>query len=181
MTLNWYAVYTEPQKEKKVSLLLNKKGIENYCPVSCSFETNNRRPVFEALFNSYVFVYLSEASLPSLRMIPGIINVIFWKSKPAIINKEEIDIVRQITTHYTNIRLEKSFVDVNNAVSIIDEAQIAYNENTVSVKYKTVKINLPSLGFTLIADRMKKKEEAVGQQPGLFSTFPQKLNALFFN
>jgi transcription antitermination factor NusG len=183
MASNWYAVYTQSHKERKVSSLLTKKGIENFCPVTCSAESksNSRKPVFEALFNSYVFVYITEAEVSSLRLIPGVINVIYWKSKPAVINKEEIDLVKQLTTNYSNIRLEKSFVDVSSVIKIIDEPQIAFNENTVSVKYNRVKVNLPSLGFIMIAERMKKKEEAVYQQPGLFSSFPQKINALFFN
>jgi len=181
MSRHWYAVYTKPLKERKVSFLLTKKGIENFCPVARNPESNSRKPVFEALFNSYVFVYVEETAIPSLRSVPGVINVIFWKSRPAVINDEEIDIVRQLTTNYSNIRLEKSFVDAGASVKIIEEPQIAYNENTVSVKYKRVRVNLPSLGFTMIAERMKKKEEAVYQQPGLFSSFPQKINALFFN
>jgi len=182
MSRNWYAVYTQPNKEIKVSSLLTKKRIENFCPIIRSVSRlSSRRPVFEALFNSYVFVCVGEGEVSSLRSIPGVINVIFWKSKPAVINKDEIDIVRQLTTNYANVRLEKSFVDINSSLKIFDEPQIAFNENTVSVKYKTVKVNLPSLGFTMIAERKKKKEEAVYQQQGLFSTFPQKINALFFN
>ncbi len=183
MTHNWYAVYTKPLKERKVSSMLNKKGIESYCPVISSWATksNNRKPVFETLFNSYVFVYVAESVVASLRFIPGVINVIYWKAKPAIINKEEIDIVKQLTANYSNIRLEKSFVDVGGTVKVIDEPAIAYNENTVSVKYNTVKVNLPSLGFTMIAERMKKKEELVFEERNTLTSFPQKLNALLFN
>ncbi|KAA9039498.1 hypothetical protein FW778_11815 [Ginsengibacter hankyongi] len=34
MQKNWYAVYTKPHCEKKVSLLLVKRGIENFYPVN---------------------------------------------------------------------------------------------------------------------------------------------------
>ena len=183
MTYNWYAVYTKSNKERKVSSLLAKKGIESFCPIISSPDNKStgRKPVFQALFNSYVFVYVTEAEVAALKLISGVINLVYWKAKPAIIKKEEIDILKQLTTNYSTIRLEKTAVDTTAEVKVIDEPQIAYKENSISVKYNKVKVNLPSLGFTMIAERIKKKEEVASQERSLFASFPQKINALFFN
>ncbi len=183
MLRNWYAVYTKPQKEKRVSSILTKKGIENYCPVISTKGARpyNKKNQFEPLFNSYVFICMNEADIASLNYISGIVSILYWKSKPAKINQDEIDIVKQLTTNYINIRVEKSAVDVNGLIEIMEEPVIAYNENTVSIKYKSVKINLPSLGYIMIADRIKQKEKTVYSEPGLFASFPKRINALFFN
>lgn len=179
---NWYAVYTQPQKELKVALLLTKKGIENFCPVAVPApKYSNRKPTEEALFASYVFVHITEDRVDFLRSLPGVINVLFWKSKPAIINKDEIAVIKQLTSIYCNIKLEKSFVDEAGEVKIVDEPQIAISENSVLVKYKRVKVSLPSLGCTMVAERMKTKLENAELQTGLLSAFPQKINSLFFN
>lgn len=183
MTRNWYAVYTRPNKEKKVVSILCKKGIENYCPVTSgeSDKPAYKKPIPHPLFNSFVFVQVAEAEIAALLTLPWVINVLYWRSKPAVISNREIDIVKKLTGNYSNIRLEKTSVDINAAVTILDEPTIAYNENSVSVKYKSVKVNLPSLGYTMIAERIKQDEKAVYQQTGIFSSFPKRINAFFFN
>jgi hypothetical protein len=116
-----------------------------------------------------------------LKTVSWIINLIYWRSKPAVISNKEIDIIKKLTANYSNIRIEKSFVDQNAAVSILDEPTIAYNENSVSVKYKSIKVNLPSLGYTMIAERIKQKEKAVYHETSLLASFPRRINAFFFN
>ena len=180
MIRNWYAVYTRPGKEKKVALLLNKKEIENYCPVIYDeHKPVNKRSSQQALFNSYVFVHIAEDEISNVLSLSWVINVIYWRSKPAVISNREIDIVKKLTSNYSNIKLQKTFVDVNASITILDEPTIAYNENTVSVNYKSIKVNLPSLGYTMIAERIKEKKDQ--QQISLLSSFPRRINAFFFN
>lgn len=182
MTRNWYAVYTRPQKERKVSQFLNRKGIENFCPAMLAVETKclKRKEITLPLFNSLVFVHLSEPDARSISSIPWVINFLYWRSKPAVISDSEIDIVKKLSSAYDNIRLEKSPVEVDGSVKVFDEPAITYNENSVSVKYKSIKVSLPSLGFIVTADRAEKKAE-VYQPSGIFASFPKRLNALFFN
>lgn len=184
MIRNWYAVYTRPQKERKVAAQLTKKGIENYCPVIHTINTkgNDKKLIFEPLFNSYVFVFANDQDFALIKSVPDVINVIYWKSKPAVINHAEIEAVKHLTSNYTNIRLEKSVVNQDAPVQRIEEPLIAFNENSVSVKYKSVKINLPSLGYTMIAERANQpKEKVVYEEAGKLGFFPKTFNSLFFN
>jgi transcription antitermination factor NusG len=183
MIRNWYAVYTSPNKERKVSSILTKKGIECFCPVISveAVRSANKKSLLKPLFNSFVFVQVAESEIPMLKTVSWIINLIYWRSKPAVISNKEIDIIKKLTANYSNIRIEKSFVDQNAAVSILDEPTIAYNENSVSVKYKSIKVNLPSLGYTMIAERIKQKEKAVYHETSLLASFPRRINAFFFN
>jgi transcription antitermination factor NusG len=183
MLRNWYAVYTKPQKEKIVSSIFTKKGFECFCPLinTVKGKVNNKKPAFEPLFTSYVFVYLRESDISAVKSIQGVINVLYWKSKPAIIKSQEIDLIRNFTANYVNIKLLKSTVNMNENIRIKDDPSFSYSDNAVSVKYQTVKANLPSLGYTMIAERKIAEEETVYQESSLFRTFPRRINSFFFN
>jgi len=183
MISNWYAVYTIPGRERKVASLLTRKGIKNYFPVNniISLSANNKKTSKEALFDSYVFVCIAESQLRSLKNVPGLLNFLYWRSKPAIINREEIEAVRQLTSAYHNIKVEKSSVDIDDTVRIIDEPIISFNENSASVRFQTLKIVLPSLGYTMIAERDKYNEEKLQKELVFPGNIPRRLNSFFSN
>jgi len=153
MQKNWYIVYTKSKKEKKVVNLLTKRKIENFCPLNRKMVTNYRRSKleYEPLFNSYVFVYIDEVELSSLRKIDGIVNIVYWKGEPAVISDEEIDAIKEFTSVYTNIRLQKTQVDFYNMQSK-DEPSYFIEGNLVMIKNRSFKVDLPSMGFTMLAD-----------------------------
>ena len=184
MKRNWYAVYTRPQKEKKVIYLLNKKGIESFCPVISTFVKragDKKQAEAQPLFSSVVFVHILETEIKSLVSTPWVVTVAYWKSRPAVISDSEIDIVKKVTDIYADIKLEKTFVEMGGMARVIDSPAMEYNENTISVKYKSVKVNLPSLGFTITGERIKQKREVIYPGAGLFTSFPKRINAFFFN
>ncbi len=183
MTRNWYAVYTRPQREKKVASILTKRGIKTYFPVNkiVGQSANNKKTSKEALFCSYVFVYIDESEIGSLKGIPGMVNFLYWKGKPAIIKQEEIEAVQQLTLVYNNIKLEKTAINMNDTVRIIDEPIISFKENSASIKFQTLKIVLPSLGYTMIAERDKANEELLQQELAQAIFSPKRLNSFFSN
>lgn len=182
MKRNWYAVYTKPQREKKVSSILTKRGIENYCPINkVRAQSNNKKSVSEPLFASHVFVHVAESEMLSLKNIPDMINFVYWRSRPAIITKEEIEAVKQLTSNYQDIKLEKTFVNMNEMVRIIDEPVISFKDNAVMVKYQTLKIMLPSLGYTIIAERAGKHDEMTNKKFGQLDFLPKRLSSFFTN
>lgn len=187
MSRNWYAVYTRPQKEKRVSALLTKKGIENFCPVvqNPDIKSTVKKEEFQPLFNAYVFVFMLESEVKSLLNLPGIVSIIYWKSKPAVINTQEIDILKQLTATYSTIKLEKTSVDMNGIANLVGEPLIAFKENSMSLKYQSIKINLPTLGYNMIAERTRPTEinnypQSVSRTSNSLNFLPKKLNALLF-
>lgn len=188
MTQHWYALYTRPQKERKVALALSKKGIENFCPIISTTDSkfNGKKDGFEPLLNSYVFVYMFESELHKLTSIPGVSSIVYYKSSPAVINSKELDIMKQLTATYSSIKLEKTAVDLNGTVRLVGEPVVAYGENSVSLRHQSLKIYFPSLGFTMTAERSRPKEDLIfkqsrEQQSGsLLSFFPKRLNTFFF-
>ncbi len=183
MTRNWYAVYTRPHREKKVASILSKKGIKNYFPENSIVDLGftNKKAYKEALFGSFIFVYIYESEIRMVEKISGTVNFLYWHDKPAIINWEEIEAVKELTSFYHNIRVEKCAVNVNDNVRVIDEPVISFKENSASVRFQTLKIVLPSLGYTMIAERDKVNELILQQELAQAGFIPKKSNSFFSN
>lgn len=153
MQKNWYAVYTKPHCERKVSLLLTKKKIENLCPLNYKVTRSLFRKTIscEPVFNAYVFVKCTATEITTLsKQINGILSMLYWKGKPATIKEEEINAIREFTAKQHDIRVEK----LNTKVSTFGNEKISYllDGQIVMVKNAPLKIDLPSLGFTMVAN-----------------------------
>lgn len=89
----WFVIYTKSRNEKKVAELLQKNGVEVFCPlVKLKKNWSDRTKIVETpLFNSYVFVNLSEKDRNVVFNVPGVIRYLFWLKKPAIARDSEIE------------------------------------------------------------------------------------------
>ena len=153
-TRKWYAVYTKPKWEKKVSQLLTKKKIESYCPLNKVVRQwkDRRKLIMEPLFNSYVFVHLTEQEIWSVRQTEGVLNFVYWLSKPAIIQDQEIITIQRFLNDYQNVHLEKARVNPHDTVRVMGGPLMYLEGNVLEVKNKTVKVLLPSLGYHMVAE-----------------------------
>lgn len=158
---NWYAVYTRPKCEKKVADLLARKKIETYCPlITVSKQWSDRKKsVQEPLFNSYVFVHINNQEQIPIKQTTGIINFVYWMGQPAVIKEEEIDTIKDFLIQYDNVKLERANVSNNDKVRITSGPLKHMEGDVIEIKYKTVKIYLPSLGYQLVADIEKSNIE----------------------
>ena len=161
---NWYAVYTRPRWEKKVGELLNKKRIENYCPVQKSVRqwSDRKKTIYEPLFTSYVFVYVEDLEQLPVRQTDGVLNFVYWLGRPAVIRTEEIDAIKDFLSENHTIRLEKIDVNLNDRIRIIDGPFDNWEGNVMEVKPKSVKVMLPSLGYAMVADVPKSRIKVIG-------------------
>jgi len=159
----WFAVYTKPRWEKKVADLLVKDNVTTYCPLNRVIKqwSDRKKLVYEPLFTCYVFVQVGNSEMTKVKSINGIINFVSWLGKPAVIKEEEIEIIRQFLNEHTNVQLEKAKVNVNDIVRITNGALVQSEGSVVSVFGKKVKIYLPSLGYTMVAEIEKTKLEVV--------------------
>jgi transcription antitermination factor NusG len=156
ITKNWYIVYTRSGYEKKLASLLDKKGFETYCPVKklMRHPMDRRKFVTVPLFASYVFVRTAAADpgFQEIRDTDGFRNFVYWKSKPAIISNDEIDTIRKFLIEYDHVSIEKSEVQQNDKVRVLNGPLVLWEGNVVEVMTDTVKILLPSLGYSLVAE-----------------------------
>jgi transcription antitermination factor NusG len=154
MQKNWYAIYTRPGCEKKVARSLLKKGIENFCPVNFRTSQFSRRKTLlqEPLFKSYIFIKAPDNDIINLsKQVPGIFSLLYWLGKPATINEEDIDAIKEFTNKHQEIKLEKLHVNLKADGNIVDDISFNMGEKILKIKNRIVKVNLPSLGFTLVA------------------------------
>ena len=94
----WFVIYTKSRIEKKVAELLQKNGVEVFCPlVKLKKNWSDRSKIVETpLFNSYVFVKLSEKDRNVVFNVPGVIRYVFWLKKPALARDSEIEKLKSV-------------------------------------------------------------------------------------
>jgi transcription antitermination factor NusG len=160
---NWYAVYTRPKWEKKVTDLLSRKRIDNYCPLYSTVKqwSDRKKTIAEPLFNSYVFVNVAEADQLAVRQTDGILNFVYWLGKPAVIKTDEIDAIRKFLLENQQVKLEKIDVNVNDKVKIIEGPFKYWEGDVTEIRSRSVKVLLPSLGYALVAEVAKSRIEVI--------------------
>ena len=119
----WFAAYTKPRWEKKVSRVLEQKGVECWCPLKKTEKqwSDRKKVVEEPLFTSYVFVRINETEKSVVLMTDGILNFVYYIGKPAIIRDEEIDIIKKFLSE------KQASVSVQSLASLDENTRIKVN------------------------------------------------------
>ena len=118
--MNWYVVYTKPKWEKKVAEQLKKIGIECYCPLIIQERqwSDRKKKVEVPLFNSYVFVQLTESERNSVFQSSGVVRYLFWLGKPAIVRDEEIEVIKKWLNTSDTIDLMVDSYKIGDAIQV---------------------------------------------------------------
>ena len=92
----WYTLYTKPRFEKRVKEELESNGVECYLPLHRTPRVWSDRVklVDMPLFNSYIFVKSKESEILSLVRTKGVVRVVYYDGKPAIIREKDIDSIK---------------------------------------------------------------------------------------
>ncbi|MEO8822361.1 MAG: UpxY family transcription antiterminator [Ginsengibacter sp.] len=153
MQKNWYVIYTKPKQEKKVASTLAKRRIEIFLPLNSMKIISSKKIKMrkEPLFKSYIFANIDKSEIDKVRKMKGIINFLYWKGDPAIIQEDEIQLIKKFLINHNDIKVEKALVKVNEVASYIGQPNYVLFGNLLSVKNRIAKVNLPSIGFSLIA------------------------------
>jgi transcription antitermination factor NusG len=177
---NWYAIYTRTRWEKKVVRQLDEKGIEHYCPlIKMERQWSDRKKIIlQPLFNGYVFVRLKQEDSASVRKVEGCINFVYWLNKPAIIRDDEILAIREFLQEHECIQVEKTKVNLDDRVRIINGPFTEKEGKIVGVKSRTVRVLLPSLGFALVAELDKQHVQVILQHGKQTDALVSKVNAI---
>lgn len=160
---HWYAVYTKPRWEKKVNLLLEKKGVGVYCPLTKVRKkwSDRYKVVEEPLFKSYVFVHLTEEEKIRVRLTDGVVNFVYWNGKPAVIKQEEITIIRRFLQEYTDVQARPLELTSGQKVRVKTGLLMDTEGLVTKVMNNRVYVLLESLGYELTAQFEKGNLEVV--------------------
>jgi len=119
----WFAMYTKPRWEKKVSSILERKGIECWCPLKKTQKqwSDRKKIVEEPLFTSYVFVRINNSERAAVLMTDGILNFVYHVGKPAIIRDNEIEIIKKFLSE------KEASITVQSLQSLDENTRIKVN------------------------------------------------------
>lgn len=152
----WYALYTKPRWEKKVSMVLNAKGIECWCPVKKTQKqwSDRKKIVEEPLFTSYTFVRIEDAEKTKVLMTDGILNFVYHVGKPAIIRNEEIEIIKKYLAEKDAIISVQSLqsLDENTRIKVNHGIFMDTTGTVVKGGKKKVYVKLESLDQVMIVE-----------------------------
>ena len=154
MQKNWYIIYTKPETERKLSRALSKKKIENFFPLQLKTisKVGKTRTEMKPLFPGYVFASLSSAQMASITSMSNVINFVYWKQHPVLVANNDILLIKEFTTNYTDITIQKMDVDENSAGKLFEGYERSITANTLAIKNTFAKVNLASLGISIIAN-----------------------------
>jgi transcription antitermination factor NusG len=94
---SWYATYTNPRHEKLVAQQMEARHIESFLPLYRSVRRwKDRRKQLELpLFPGYVFVRISLRERLRVLNLPGVIHIVTFNGKPAVLPESDIESLRE--------------------------------------------------------------------------------------
>jgi transcription antitermination factor NusG len=100
----WYACWTRSRHEKRVSRMLEERGVETFLPlVPRQQQWRDRRRIVDfPLFPSYVFSRFSLDESARILSIPGVAGLVRSNGQPAAIPEDELDNVRRFAALLRN-------------------------------------------------------------------------------
>ena len=163
---NWYAVYTKPRWEKKVGELLDKKGLEYYCPLNKVRRkwSDRYKVIEEPLFKSYVFVHIKDDEKERIRLTDGVVNFVYWNGKPAVIKNEEIEIIRKFLKEYENVEASPVTFSTGQKVRIKTGLMMDTEGLVIKVVNNRAYVLLESLQYELTAQFEKTNLEPIANK-----------------
>lgn len=146
------------RQKKKVAASLTKKKLEVFVPMVYTKTKTFRKNkfVFEPLFRSIVFVQASQEETQIMKQTNGVINLLYWLGKPAVIDTAEINAIREFTENYSNIRIEPTSVNNEEEVNNFNGSSISIEGKLYAVKNKPYGLNCLRSGITLPPSWKKK-------------------------
>jgi transcription antitermination factor NusG len=94
---SWYAVYTAPQHEKKVSQHFQVRGIESFLPLCRTVHRwKNRctREIEIPLFPGYIFARVARHERVRVLAVPNVVSIVGTKRQPIALETSLIDRLR---------------------------------------------------------------------------------------
>ena len=146
--MNWFALYTKPQFEIKVSQALKNIGIHSYCPTFQELKqySDRKKKVISPLLKSYVLVKINSKERDRVFLVPGVVRYVFWLGKPAVIREEEITLMENnLTGIYESVSITSLKKGSN--YKILTGPFKGQNGKVIKLGNNKMQLELPSLGM----------------------------------
>ncbi len=99
--LQWIAIYTNARAEKQVAQRLSNLAIEHYLPLQKKMRkwSDRMKMVEMPLIPSYVFVRTAKSDVFRIRQVQGVVEVVSFGGKVAVIPDQQITNLRLLVDH----------------------------------------------------------------------------------
>lgn len=150
----WYALYTKSRNEKKVADILERKGVEIYCPLQEEVRqwSDRKKKVKMPVFKSYVFVRMNDYKKESVAVLetPGAVRFLWWLGKPGLVRDEEIINIRHFLEQYQGSEMQ---IDYHRGERVrVAEGPLKEQQGVIlDIKNKKAVLYIDSMGIRLTA------------------------------
>lgn len=153
--MKWYVVYTKPRWEKKVAERLNEIGVIAYCPlISKKSQWSDRKKIVQIpLFNSYIFVQISEKDRNHIFDVAGVIRYLFWLGKPAIVKDKEIKLIQNWLSDPKIFQLSINKWKIGDKITLDSGPFISQEAIIQDIKHNQYVLILEALGCVLKVEK----------------------------
>jgi len=154
----WYALYTKPRNEKKVTERLQQLGLTVYCPLVTVVKqwSDRKKKVQEPLLPSYIFVQLEENEREKVFQVAGVVRYLYWLGKPAIVKDKEIETLQSWLLN-GNQKLQVQPLLPGSKITIREGLFTGVDAVVKEYRGKKVQLVLESLGIIIIMDVQTEK------------------------
>lgn len=148
--MNWFVLYTKPQYEIKTASALNSLGFEAYCPVYTQIKeySDRKKKVVKPLLPSYIFIKIEEKHRDKVFCITGILRYLFWLGKPAIVQENEILLMKNnLAGIYDKVSIKK--LKIGSKYDITHGHFKGQSGKIIEISKNHLKLELASIGISL--------------------------------
>ena len=147
----WYAVYTRPNREKRIAEQLAQRGVVVYCPIQKVVrQWSDRKKMLEIpAFRGYVFVQIHDAIRWEILATDGIINFVCHEGKPARIPAHEIETVRRFFQDIAETPIDETDIRINDIARVYSGVLMGMEGEVVDVKNRYAILKIPTLGIQI--------------------------------
>lgn len=152
---NWIALYTRARHECSVNEQLQRFGMESYVPLRQEIRqwSDRRKKILVPLIPSYVFVHLDPRDYRRVFAAHGIVRVVQFNGRIAVVRPSEIELLRAATQYERPVSTSTASFHQNDSVEIVDGLFKGYCGRVVRAdKLYTVGIRIEELGCSLLIE-----------------------------
>ena len=149
MKIHWYVLYTQPRAEKKVNERIQALVHTCYLPLHKTPRvwSDRIKIIDKPLFSSYIFVRCREHELYPLLQVSGVVRIVYYCGKPAVISPKEIASIKTF--------LEKA---ANRELCVGDEVEILSGSlkhvcgKVRDINKKFLSLTIKQIGITVMVN-----------------------------
>ena len=153
---NWFAVYTRSRMEKKAAAEMEQAGITCFLPMRKVLRqwSDRKKWVDVPLFNSYVFVNITDKEYNAVLQVMGVVRFITFERKAVAIPVQQIEAIKAyIDQGAPDYIAPEMPMEAGSNVEIIRGAMAGLTGILLNIQGKhRVKVEIDCVGQSLIID-----------------------------